>query len=84
MLLTLARREAAGQARWRDIDISAATWTIRETKNMQEASGTEGWTRHDLRRTGATMLGELGEYPDIIEAALAEPCVDPLATGRHF
>ena len=26
--------------------------------------------RHDLRRTGATMLGDLGELPDIIEAAL--------------
>ena len=42
----------------------------RETKALQEASGTEGWTRHDLRRTGATMLGEMGELPDIIEAAL--------------
>jgi integrase len=42
----------------------------RETKVLMEASGTEGWTRHDLRRTGATMLGEMGELPDIIEAAL--------------
>ena len=42
----------------------------RETKALQEASGTKGWTRHDLRRTGATMLGEMGELPDIIEAAL--------------
>jgi hypothetical protein len=42
----------------------------RETKILQEASGTEGWTRHDLRCTGATMLGEMGELPDIIEAAL--------------
>jgi integrase len=42
----------------------------RETKAIMEASGTEGWTRHDLRRTGATMLGEMGELPDIIEAAL--------------
>jgi integrase len=42
----------------------------RETKQFMEASGTEGWTRHDLRRTGATMLGEMGELPDIIEAAL--------------
>ena len=29
----------------------------RETKALQEASGNKGWTRHDLRRTGATMLG---------------------------
>jgi integrase len=42
----------------------------RETKAIMEDSGTEGWTRHDLRRTGATMLGEMGELPDIIEAAL--------------
>src|SRR6185312_3373949 len=42
----------------------------RETKALQEASGTKDWTRHDLRRTGATMLGEMGELPDIIEAAL--------------
>jgi integrase len=42
----------------------------RETKVLMEASGTEGWTRHDLRRSGATMLGEMGELPDIIEASL--------------
>jgi integrase len=42
----------------------------RETKVIQEASGIKDWTRHDLRRTGATRLGEMGELPDIIEAAL--------------
>lgn len=42
----------------------------RETKKFQAASGTRDWTRHDLRRTGATLLGEMGELPDIIEAAL--------------
>lgn len=42
----------------------------RETKAVAKLSKTEGWTRHDLRRTGATMLGEMGELPDIIEAAL--------------
>lgn len=42
----------------------------RETKAVQAASETTGWHRHDLRRTGATLLGELGELPDIIEAAL--------------
>jgi integrase len=52
----------------------------RETKSLQEASGTEGWTRHDLRRTGATMLGEMGELPDIIEAALNHVTIhSPLA-----
>ena len=42
----------------------------RETKAIMKVSGTANWTRHDLRRTGATMLGEMGEMPDIIEAAL--------------
>lgn len=35
-----------------------------------EASKTAEWALHDLRPTGATMLGEMGELPDIIEAAL--------------
>jgi integrase len=52
----------------------------RETKALQEASGTTGWHRHDLRRTGATMLGELGELPDIVEAALNHVAIrSPLA-----
>ncbi len=52
----------------------------RETKALQETSDTEGWTRHDLRRTGATMLGEMGELPDIIEAALNHVSIrSPLA-----
>ncbi len=42
----------------------------RETKALMAASKTSGWTRHDLRRTGATMLGEMGVIPDIVEAAL--------------
>ncbi len=42
----------------------------RETKLIQAASGTDDWHRHDLRRTAATLLGEMGELPDIIEAAL--------------
>jgi integrase len=42
----------------------------RETRIVQGATGTVGWTRHDLRRTGATMLGEMGTEPHIIEAAL--------------
>lgn len=135
MLLTLARREEVGEARWRDVDLSAGTWTIRETKNgqphvvplprqalallrgrllanaasetialdsnafifatrrgnmlanwdretkaLQDASGTADWNRHDLRRTGATMLGELGELPDIVEAALNHVSIrSPLA-----
>jgi integrase len=52
----------------------------RETKALKKASGTDGWNRHDLRRTGATMLGEMGETPDIIEAALNHVAIrSPLA-----
>lgn len=118
ILLTLARREEAAAARWRDVDLEVGTWVIPRTKNqtphlvplsrqarellasirpedadpldlvfstrtgkrlsnfdkmtraIQSASNTAGWTRHDLRRTGATLLGEMGEMPDIVEAAL--------------
>lgn len=135
ILLTLARREEASAARWRDIDFIAQTWTIPETKNgephivplsrqsiellrsqmpandqgetidppraalvfatstgaalgnwdretkvIHSSSETQGWSRHDLRRTGATMLGEMGELPDIVEAALNHVSIrSPLA-----
>ena len=46
-----------------------ANWD-RETKAIMQICGVTGWTRHDLRRTGATMAGNLGELPDIIRAAL--------------
>ena len=42
----------------------------RATKRLSSMAGVHGWTRHDLRRTGATTLGELGEAPHVIEAAL--------------
>jgi integrase len=52
----------------------------RETRALQEASETSDWHRHDLRRTGATMLGEMGVLPDIIEAALNHVSIrSPLA-----
>jgi integrase len=43
---------------------------MRGQRLINGASGTSGWHRHDLRRTGATLLGELGVDPHIIEAAL--------------
>lgn len=116
MLLTLARREEVGGAKWRDIDLIAGHWRLpktkngldhvvplsdqamdlmraigpkkgdalvfasrtggllcnwdRESKSLMKASGTQDWTRHDLRRTGATLLGELGVEPHVIESAL--------------
>jgi integrase len=116
MLLTLARREEVCAARWRDVNLDAAVWTIPATKSgrphavplsgqalallralgsgepdalvfatangtrlanwdkagkaLHAATATTGWTRHDLRRTGATMLGDMGVEPHVIEAAL--------------
>jgi integrase len=132
LLLTLARLNEAAGARWRDIHMTAATWTIAETKNgqvhvvplsrqvldllrtlrsasdgpaalvfassagtplgnwdretkaLQSRSGTVDWHRHDLRRTGATMLGDMGELPDIIEAALNHVSIrSPLAAAYN-
>ena len=42
----------------------------REQKRIFEASATSGWHRHDLRRTGASLLGELDISPHIVSAAL--------------
>lgn len=39
-------------------------------KKFNEKSGTEGWHRHDLRRTAATLLGDAGVAPHIIEIVL--------------
>jgi integrase len=138
MMLTMARREEVAQARWRDMDFDAQTWTIPDTKNgephtvplphqaiellrsrlpaqndggilapnpaglvfatstggalggwdratkvIQEASGTEAWTRHDLRRTGATMLGDMGEMPDIIEATLNHTAIHSALAANY-
>jgi hypothetical protein len=54
----------------------------RACKLIQEASGTKGWARHDLRRTGATMLGDMGELPDIIEAALNHVAIHSALAAR--
>ena len=50
---------------------------VRETplENRTSATGTlllpgGGWTPHDLRRTGATMMGELGVVGDVIDRCL--------------
>ena len=42
----------------------------RATKRLQSASDTSGWHRHDIRRTSATLLGDLGTPPHIIECVL--------------
>jgi integrase len=51
-----------------------------ETKRIMAASNTSGWHRHDLRRTAATLLGEMGIEPHVIEAALNHTSIhSPLA-----
>lgn len=42
----------------------------RDLRRLHRDSGTAGWSLHDLRRTAATMMGELGIEPHVIEAAL--------------
>ena len=40
------------------------------TGTVQAASATERWQRHDLRRTAATLMGEMGVAAHVVEAAL--------------
>ncbi len=47
-------------------------WTTSYNKHaLDQASGTKGWTLHDLRRTFATRLAEMGTPPHVIERILA-------------
>jgi integrase len=60
-----------------------ANWD-RVTKKLQTASGTKNWTRHDLRRTAATTMGEMGVQPHVIEAALNHSAIhSQLATNYN-
>lgn len=53
----------------------------RLTKRLQTASGTTGWHRHDIRRTGATMLGNM-RCPREIQRLLLNH-TDQSVTGRY-
>jgi integrase len=55
----------------------------RESKRLMEASDTEGWTRHDLRRTGATICGQLGVAPHVIESALNHASIHSQLAGVY-
>jgi integrase len=57
-----------------DSSTSLGNWD-RVGKWFQEHSGVTGWHRHDLRRSAATMMGELGTDPHVIEAALGHATV---------
>jgi integrase len=43
----------------------------RNKRELLRNSQTSGWTVHDLRRTAATRMAELGIYPHVIERLLA-------------
>jgi integrase len=55
----------------------------RETKRLQALSGTSGWHRHDLRRTVATMLGNLGIAPHVVSAVLGHAHIAEGATAVY-
>jgi integrase len=53
------------------------------TKSVQKASKTSDWHRHDLRRTGATIMGELGIDPHVIESALNHTVIHSALSGIY-
>jgi integrase len=55
----------------------------RETKRLHRLSGTSGWHRHDLRRTIATMLGDLGFAPHVVSVVLGHAHIADGATAVY-
>jgi integrase len=55
----------------------------RETKRLHRLSGTSGWHRHDLRRTVATMLGDLGFAPHVVSVVLGHAHIAEGATALY-
>jgi integrase len=55
----------------------------RETKKLHAATGTSGWHRHDLRRTVATMLGDLGVAPHVVSVVLGHMHIAEGATAVY-
>jgi integrase len=55
----------------------------RETKRLQRLSGTSEWHRHDLRRTIATMLGDLGFAPHVVSVVLGHAHIAEGATAIY-
>lgn len=55
----------------------------RVTKALQDASGTSAWHRHDLRRTIATLLGDLGFPPHVISVVLGHTHIAEGATAVY-
>jgi integrase len=55
----------------------------RETKRLHRLSGTSGWHRHDLRRTVATLLGDLGFAPHVVSVVLGHAHIADGATAVY-
>ena len=55
----------------------------RVQKRLFKETGTSGWHRHDLRRTGSTMMGDAGVLPHVVEAALNHATIHTDLAGRY-
>jgi integrase len=55
----------------------------RAQQQIFHSSETDGWHRHDLRRTSATILGDLGVPPHVVEAALNHSTIHSELAGRY-
>jgi integrase len=64
------------------VDPHAATRALVRARPM---TGVAGWRVHDLRRTCATMLGEMGTAPHVISHVMNHVSVNRrTVTGRHY
>lgn len=55
----------------------------RVTKRLNWLSGTSGWHRHDLRRTVATLLGDIGFPPHVVSVVLGHAHIADGATAIY-
>jgi integrase len=60
----------AGDLIFPAIEGGALTRWDNATRRVQTASGTKDWHRHDVRRSVASIMGDLGIAPHIVEVAL--------------
>ena len=54
-----------------------------QTKRLHRLSRTSGWHRHDLRRTVATLLGDLGFAPHVVSVVLGHAHIAQGATAVY-
>jgi integrase len=57
------------ERRDKDVIFGFSNWSAPKRK-LDERCGVQSWTLHDLRRTAATRMNELGVAPHIVEAIL--------------